>query len=235
MGRALEQHMSDTLKVYSQDGKPAGTVTVDPTLKDTTASTQLLKQAIEYYVQRAAQHTSHTKTRGNVRGGGRKPFRQKGTGRARAGSTRSPIWRGGGTVFGPQYTANPSLKLNRKMARLALRVAVQKFIAANRVILVNDLNVKLPKTSAVVALLQALPIQEARSALVVTHDRPVTLLLGIRNLPYARHCSVSDLTVYTLLQSDWLIMTREAFQELTKNTPETAEKPQPAAPARSTK
>ncbi|MGD2206290.1 MAG: 50S ribosomal protein L4 [Anaerolineae bacterium] len=163
----------------------------------------LMYQALVRQQANARLGTHNTKTRGQVRGGGRKPWRQKGTGRARQGSIRAPQWRGGGTVFGPSPRSY-SKKMPRKMRRQALRSALSVKVADSQVVLLDALEMEKPKTKEIVGILQNLGIDS--SALILLPARNETILRSVRNLPEVRTLVAQYLNVRDLLKYDYLLL-----------------------------
>ncbi len=163
----------------------------------------LMHQALVRQLANARLGTHKTKTRGEVRGGGRKPWRQKGTGRARQGSIRSPHWRGGGTVFGPQPRSYRQ-KMPRKMRRQALRSALSVKAAGSQVILLDALEMDEPKTKEVIGILRNLGVDS--SALIVLPRRDEVILRSVRNLPRVRTLVAQYLNVRDLLKFDYILM-----------------------------
>ncbi len=155
--------------------------------------------------------TASVKTRAEVSGGGRKPFRQKGTGRARAGSIRSPLWRGGGIVFGPQ-PRDYSYRLPRKVRRLALKSALSSKFKNDSIIVVDALNFEAPKTKLMVETLQNL--KAGRKALVVTADGDQNVSKSARNIPGVKPLRADFVNVYDLLNYDTLLITKDAVARL---------------------
>ena len=164
--------------------------------------------AVNVYMANSRQATAKTKTRAEVSGGGKKPFRQKGTGRARAGSSRSPIWVGGGTVFGPDGNQNFKIKQNKKEHKLALKSALTKQV--NNLVVLDNLTVE-GKTKEVVNVLKALNIANNK-VLLVSEDEKV--LQGSRNLNNVLVVSKNNISVYDLLNSETLIMVEADVKEL---------------------
>lgn len=168
----------------------------------------VMHQALERQLAHARQGTHKTKTRSEVRGGGRKPWRQKGTGRARHGSIRSPIWVGGGTVFGPsprEYTK----RMPKKMRRLALRSALSAKQRAGQIILVDELVLDRPKTREMAGILDRLTEgggAAGASAVILMADGDVAIERSVSNLPYARTLRANYLNVRDLLGYDFIIM-----------------------------
>ena len=158
----------------------------------------------------ARQGTASSKTRAEVRGGGRKPWRQKGTGRARAGSIRSPLWRGGGVTFGPK-PRDYSQKLNRKERRLALRTALISRSA--QLITVENFAEQLaqPKTKELVEALTRWGVQPQQKVLLVLTEIPEAIYLSARNIPYINLTRADSINVYDVLVADVIVATSEAL------------------------
>ena len=175
----------------------------------------VLHEGIINYLANQRQGTHATKTKGLVRGGGKKPWRQKHTGRARAGSIRSPLWRGGGTVFGPQ-PRDYSYKLPKKVKRLGLVAALSKKFEGGEVIVLDSLSLEKPKTKEMVGLLKDLGIS-GRSVLIVLPEKEDIISLAARNIPAVNVVRVADLNTYDVLAHRVLLMTKNAalrFEEL---------------------
>ena len=173
--------------------------------------TQAVHDTVVAY--RAAQRmgTACTKTMGEVAGTGKKPWRQKGTGRARAGSFQSPLWRGGGVVFGPK-PRDFSKKVSKSTRRLALRKALSERLKAGDVIVLDDLKLASPKTKELVGVLAALQVDG--SALVVASAVDANLGLASRNLPQVELTTSEQLNTYQVLRCDKLLFTRSAFEQV---------------------
>lgn len=155
--------------------------------------------------------THSTKTRAEVSGGGKKPWRQKGTGRARVGSTRNPVWRKGGIVFGPK-PRDYSYTMPRKVRRLALKSALSSKVLDNNIIVVDKLVFDEPKTKAMVQVLEAL--KAANKTLVVTGDGDPNVSKSARNIPGVKPLRVDFINVYDLLKHDTLLITRDAVSKV---------------------
>ena len=168
-------------------------------------------QAIVRFLADRRRGTAATKNRAAVAGSGRKPWRQKGTGRARAGSLRSPLWRGGGTIFGPQ-PRDYSFTLPKKMRRLALRSALSAKFAAGKLIVVDSLAVAKPKTKEIKAVLGA--INALPRALVVTAEPEAELARAMRNLPGMKVSAVAGLNPYEVLAHEKVVLSKEAVAKL---------------------
>ncbi len=199
--------------VKDWEGQEVGKAELDLRVaKDETASA-VVHRALVRQMANARQGTVSTKTRAEVRGGGRKPWRQKGTGRARAGSNRSPLWRGGGVIFGPK-PRDYSLKMNRKERRLALRTA---FIGRmDDVIVVQDFADKLPrpKTKALLAALAGWGVAVGTKVLLITAERDENVWLSARNVEKLRLMSASNLNIFDLLNADKIVVTASAIEKI---------------------
>jgi large subunit ribosomal protein L4 len=146
-----------------------------------------------------------------VRGGGRKPYRQKGTGRARQGSIRSPLKRGGGTVFGPQ-PRDYSYKLPKKVKWLALSSALAAKFADEKITVIDELSVAEPRTKLVVEMLKELGLE--RKILMIVHEKNKTLELAVRNIPGVNVARVNELNVYSVLSHETLLIARDAIEKM---------------------
>ena len=196
------------LKVLSQTGKEVSTITLDKEVFGVEVNEQVMFDAVMTYLANRRQATAKTKKRHEVSGGGKKPFRQKGTGRARAGSSRSPFWVGGGTVFGPDGNQNFKIKQNKKEHKLALKSALTKQV--NNLVVLDNLTVE-GKTKEVVDVLKALNIANNK-VLLVSEDEKV--LQGSRNLNNVLVVSKNNISVYDLLNSETLVMVEADVKEL---------------------
>src|SRR3989344_3231877 len=146
-----------TVKLYNQEGHPVGELVLEPTLFDVKPDAALVHAAVIAQEANARQVLAHTKGRGEVAGSGKKPWKQKGTGRARHGSRRSPIWIGGGVTFGPTKERNFSLKLNRKVRRKALAMVLSDKVVQEKLLAIDSLEMKEGKTKQIATLLKKLP------------------------------------------------------------------------------
>ncbi len=172
----------------------------------------ILHEVVVNYLANQRQGTHATKTRGLVSGGGRKPYRQKKTGRARAGSNRSPIWRGGGTIFGPQPRGY-SYKVPKKVRRRALMTALCEKLSGNEIVVVDSVSMENPKTKDMLTMLRNLGIDK-KSVLIVLPEHDDAVALSVRNIPGVAVTRYMDLNTYDVLRPDILLMTREAFAKL---------------------
>lgn len=180
--------------------------------KEETASA-VVHRALVRQLANQRQGTACTKTRAEVSGGGRKPWKQKGTGRARAGSNRSPLWRGGGVIFGPK-PRDYSIKMNRKERRLALRTAFQGRVAD--LIVVEDFGVNLdrPKTKDMLAAFSRWGVVAGAKVLVILADRDENAYLSLRNVADVKVITSGNLNMFDLLNSDQIVVTASAIDSI---------------------
>ena len=169
-----------------------------------------LHLAVVQYLANQRQGTQSTKTRAEVRGGGRKPYRQKGTGRARQGSIRSPQWVGGGVVFAPK-PRDYSFKLNKKVKRLALQSALSTKVAEGKIIVLDELTLSEVKTKEMVKVLGNI---KCDNALIVMDGSNENVMLSARNIPTVKTASVNTINVYDLLKYNNLVVTKEAVEKI---------------------
>ena len=195
--------------VYNMQGNTVGELELNDEIFAAPVNTGLMHQAVVMYLANQRRGTAATKTRAAVSGGGRKPWRQKGTGRARHGSIRSPIWVGGGVTFGPQ-PRDYRLAMPKKARRQALKSALSSKVAAGSLIVVDELKFDEPKTRRMVEVLNNLQVQG--KALVVTASDGRNVVLSARNIPGVNTIRAQDLNVYAVLNSEQLIITKEAVE-----------------------
>ncbi len=186
-----------SLPVKNAQGQETGAVEIRPEWLEFEKGAQAVHLAVVAHRAACRSGTACTKTRSEVRGGGAKPWRQKGTGRARAGSTRSPLWRGGGTIFGPK-PRDYSKKVNKKVRRLAVKRAFSERLKAGDVLVVEDIAPSRPKTREVKALLSGVGAGE--HVLVVVNSPSENLKLGARNLPNVQVLPAAAVDTYRLLR-----------------------------------
>ena len=199
-----------TLPVVSQSRAPAGLVEVPAALIAGPLREYLLHAAVQSQLAARRAGTAATKTKGFVSGGGKKPWRQKGTGRARAGSIRSPLWAGGGTIFGPQ-PRDYAYRLPKTARKAALRAALASRHAAGTLLVVDDLSLPEPKTKQMVECLRGLGLEGA-SVLIVLARADVAIQRAARNLPHVKVLVAAGLNVYDVLGHTHLVLTRAALE-----------------------
>lgn len=200
-----------TVATYTKSGNKATTAAkLDSGIFGVTSvNHDLLKQAYVAYLANGRENLARTKTRGEVRGGGKKPWRQKGTGRARFGSSRVPIWRGGGVTFGPTGVENYKHAMPLKAKRTALRHALSLANASGKVAIIEAVDFK-GKTAAAAALLTK--IGATRNTLLVTDNKTDELMQATRNLPNLQVVSAKYLTVFDILNADNILLTQAALK-----------------------
>ena len=203
------------LNIYKLDGSQAGTVEVNNEIFGIKPNKTVMHEVLVAELAELRQGTASTKTRAEVRGGGRKPFRQKGTGRARQGSTRAPHMVGGGVVHGPK-PRNYAKKVNKKVRRLALRSALAQKISEGNVIVLDDFTLETPKTKTFINFAKALNFDGAKQLYVTnddtdTVDRDYFLYLSTRNIEKVAAINTRDLSIYWLIKQDKVILTKEAL------------------------
>src|SRR5690625_159192 len=200
-----------TVALYNQSGTQVGDIQLADTVFGIEPNEHVVYETV--IQQRAAmrQGTHKTKVRSEVRGGGRKPWRQKGTGRARHGSIRSPQWVGGGVVFGPT-PRNYSYKLPKKVRRLALRSALSSKVLADEMIVLDELTFDAQKTKEMVAVLSGLSADQ--KTLIVTADHDETIFLSARNLPKVTTITADRVNVLDVLKHDKIVITKKAVEKI---------------------
>lgn len=196
------------VQIIDRNGKPSAEMDLPDSVFTYPEKGHLVYEAVVSHLANRRRGTAATKTRAAVSGGGKKPWRQKGTGRARAGSTRSPLWRKGGTVFGPQ-PRDYSIELPKKARRNALRSVLARKLADKQLLVVEGLEIKEPKTREALALLKTLGLD---SALLVDVHENTNLFLSVRNLPKFKVVDVGSLNITDILAHKWLVFSRRAAE-----------------------
>ncbi|RJP27865.1 MAG: 50S ribosomal protein L4 [Actinobacteria bacterium] len=197
--------------VYDIEGNKKGDVQLRDYYFGCKPNMPVMHLEVRRQLAAARSGTASTKPRSMVRGGGTKPWRQKGTGRARAGSIRSPLWRGGGTVHGPQ-PRDFAFKVNRKVRKLALRSALSTRAEEDLVMVLEDFSFSEPKTKMAASVFQALGVEDY--VLLVLADEDENLVKSVRNLPFVEVTWVQHLNTYDILANDRLIFTRSSLERL---------------------
>ncbi|MCL5677439.1 MAG: 50S ribosomal protein L4 [Firmicutes bacterium] len=194
--------------VYNVEGQTVGEMELSDAVFGAEVNESLLHDAVVRHLANQRQGTADTKTRSEVAGGGRKPWRQKGTGRARQGSTRSPQWRHGGVVFGP-HPRDFRLQMPRRSRRAALRSALSAKVAAGDLVILDQLSFAEPKTKAVTGIIGKLQLGETKT-LIVTAGPDANVYKSARNLPRVGTSQAGSLNVYDVMVHGKLVMTRDA-------------------------
>lgn len=202
-------NMSKTLDILDSKGVRVGEYVIPETALELEKGEQAVRDAVVAFLAGQRAGTASTKTRGEVRGGGAKPFRQKGTGRARAGSSRSPIWLGGGVIFGPQPRSYAK-KVNKKIAALALKRAFSERIVEGDIVVVDKFDLVDHKTKNAKAILDALKVNE-RSVLLSVAEFDECTVCATGNLPNVALRKSQSVNVYELLRFNKLVFTKEGL------------------------
>ncbi|MFP4697124.1 MAG: 50S ribosomal protein L4 [Eubacteriales bacterium] len=195
-----------TVSVYNMEGKQVGEIELNDAVFGVEVNEHLMHLSVVQQLANKRQGTQSAKTRAEVRGGGRKPWRQKGTGRARQGSIRSPQWTGGGVVFAPK-PRDYSFKLNKKAKRVALRSALTSKVQEQKLIVIDELNLDEIKTKKMKAVLDSLKVNKA---LVVLNEKDNNVTLSARNIPNVKTVLTNSINVYDILKYDTFILTKDA-------------------------
>jgi large subunit ribosomal protein L4 len=198
------------LKLHKFGKKSAGKVKVSDSIFAADYNEALIHQVVTAYMAGSRAGTKAQKTRAEVRGGGRKPWRQKGLGRARAGTIRSPIWRGGGVTFAAKLR-DFSQKVNKKMYRGAMRSIFSELARQDRLILIDEMVLENPKTKSFVEKLNELKLKEV---LIITDEISENLYLASRNIPRVSIVDTLEINPYTLIGYEKIVMTKEAVQKV---------------------
>jgi large subunit ribosomal protein L4 len=232
----MADNTSMNAAAYTSKGKATDSVALPSDLFDGTVNMPVMHQAVKAYLANQRQGNASTKTRGFVIGGNQKPWKQKGTGRARQGSTRAPQWVGGGTVFGPSPRSYAQY-VPRKVRALARKSAFNARARENAVIVIDSFDFDSPKTSQLIGLLASLGVAE-KKVLILTDGVNHNVFMSGRNLPRAHVLPYSDVSTYHLLWSDVVIVESSAFGTAldteTTETTETAEAEEGTTTARKT-
>lgn len=195
-----------TVNVYNMEGDVTGNMDISDDIFAVKINEHAVHMAVVQYLANKRQGTKGTKTRAEVRGGGRKPWRQKGTGRARQGSIRSPQWTGGGVVFAPK-ARDYSIKLNKKQKRLALKSALSAKVKDSKFIVLDSLTFPEIKTKEMVKVCNNL---KANNALVVLDTPDRNVIMSARNIPGLKTAGVNTINVYDILKHDIFVVTKDA-------------------------
>lgn len=197
--------------VYNQAGSQVGEIELNDSVFGIEPNKHVMSEVIISLRASQRQGTAKVKNRPEVRGGGRKPWRQKGTGRARQGSIRAPQWRGGGTVFGP-VPRSYAYKLPKKVRRLALKSALSTKVQENNIVILDQLTFEAPKTKDFVTVLKNLSVDS--KALIVTSDTNENAVLSARNIPGVKVVSSNAVNVLDIIGHEKLIMTEDAARKV---------------------
>jgi large subunit ribosomal protein L4 len=198
------------VSVYNMEGVAVGSIELNDAIFGVEINEHLVHLAVVSQLANKRQGTQSAKTRAEVSGGGSKPWRQKGTGHARQGSTRSPQWKGGGVVFAPK-PREYSFKINKKEKRIAIKSALSSRVAAGKIYVLDSLNFDEVKTKKMAAVLDSLKVNKA---LVVLGDKNDNVILSARNIPSVRTALPNSINVYDILKYDTLVLTKDAVAKI---------------------
>ncbi len=198
------------VKVYNKVGAEVGSIELNDSIFAVEVNEHLMHLAVVAQLANKRQGTQSAKTRAEVSGGGRKPWRQKGTGHARQGSTRSPQWTGGGVVFAPK-PRDYSVKMNKKEKAGAIKSALTSRVAEEKIFVMEDLSFEEIKTKQVQAMLDGLKLEKA---LIVVAEKDETLALSARNIPQVRTVTSNAINVYDILKYNNLVITKDAVAKI---------------------
>lgn len=195
-----------TVAVYNTDGKEVDKLELNDNVFGVEINEHLVHLAVVSQLANSRQGTQSAKTRSEVSGGGRKPWRQKGTGHARQGSTRAPQWTGGGVVFAPK-PRDYSMKMNKREKQIAMKSALTSKVQDSKLVVVDELKLDEIKTSKFVKILDNLKVSKA---LIVTKDKDDKVILSARNIPTVKTTMTNAISVYDILKYESLVMTKDA-------------------------
>lgn len=205
---------------YNQKGEKAGTVQLPGDLFEVKLNSDLIYQVATTQMANRRQVTAHTKGRGEVSGGGKKPWRQKGTGRARQGSTRAPQWRHGGVVFGPTKDKVYGGKINKKMRRKALAMVLSAKVAGNNLVMMDSLAISEPKTKEMASIISNIKKTNEKfgkgSILIALPGYEKNIVLAARNLPGVMTIEAAKLNVLDLLNAKFLLMPVQSLESISR-------------------
>ncbi len=200
--------------VYNQEGKEAGEVTLPKEIFQVQMNADLVHQVLISYSANKRQVSAHTKNRGEVRGGGRKPWRQKGTGRARAGSTRGPIWKGGGVSGGPRNEKVYARIIPVKMRKKALAMVLSEKVKNNLFVIVDGLDMQTAKTKSMATMIKKLPVANASRLVLYTTGKNV--FLSARNIAKTGVTEIRNMNVADLLNYKYVVLSKDEIKEIEK-------------------
>ena len=212
--------------VYNQLGKEQGEMTLPKEIFQVPMNSDLVHQVFISQTANARQASAHTKNRSEVRGGGRKPWRQKGTGRARHGSTRSPIWVGGGVSGGPRNEKNYTRDIPKKMRKKALCMVLSEKVKNNLLVILDSMEAEKPKTKNMATMIQKLPLAKASRLVLNSNGNPPSpeasarqrnVFLSFRNIVKTGVSETRNLNIVDLLNYKYILTTKEGIKEIEKN------------------
>lgn len=202
------------VKVYNQSGKATGETNLDSKIFGIEINEKLVHQALRTHLANRRVAIAHTKSRQDVRGGGKKPWRQKGTGRARHGSIRSPLWKGGGVTFGPKSNRNFSLKMNKKAKRKALLMTLSDKATEKKIIVVDKIEMSSIKTKELATIITKLPLE--KKVLIVLPKTDSKIMKSAKNIKKLKIINASSLNIYGVLNTDSLLIFKDSLKVMSE-------------------
>lgn len=200
-----------TLPIHKADGSQNGSLELSAAVFGCEPNLHCVRQVVAQYLANQRAGTHSTRTRGMVRGGGRKPYRQKGTGHARQGSIRATQWRGGSITFGP-HPRDYSYRINRKVRDKAFCSVWSDKVKDQRLVVLENFGLSQPKTKELVQILEALKV--AGPVLLITDTTDLNMVLSARNIPWVKSVNADNINIYDLVYHDWIVATPEVLKRL---------------------
>lgn len=204
------------VKLYDFQGKELGDEILDSKLFGVAVDPQIIQEIVVSQRKNAREVLAHTKGRSEVRGGGKKPWKQKGTGRARHGSIRSPLWIGGGITFGPTRERNFSVKVNKKAKKKALAMVLSDKVANSKLVLVESYNLPEAKTKLLQTAFTKLP-NKNKSTLVITKNAEENIVRASKNLPKVHTINYGSLNLVDLMKNEYLVLNKELLKKVSEH------------------
>jgi len=206
-----------TVSIYNQKGESTKRQKLNDQIFDCEAQKEIIHQVVVLSLANKRHPFAHTLKKGAVRGGGKKPWRQKGTGRARAGSIRSPLWRGGGITFGPDKERNYSKKINKKIKRKALYMCLSDKVKDKKLYVLDKIELSEIKTKKFVDILSKLIPEKNKKILLILCDNDKNIIKSARNIDGLRTMPAESLNVLDLMKADYLITTTKGIEKIEKH------------------
>lgn len=201
------------IDVYNLQGEKVGKQDLDPAVFEVKVNEPVVHQVYVAQNANSRQVVAHTKTRGEVKGGGRKPWRQKGTGRARHGSIRSPLWRGGGVTFGPRNDRNYTKQVNQSMKHAALHMVLSDKASNQKIVAIDSFSSVKGKTKELIEAFQKLPLEKVSCLVVLSENQPQVIQAG-RNIPHVFFVAADSLNIGDLIHSEYVIIEQAGFSQI---------------------
>lgn len=205
-----------TIPLYNLEGEETGEIKLPKEIFGLEANQNLISQTVNVLMANKRNPWAHTKDRSEVRGGGKKPWKQKGTGRARHGSTRSPIWRGGGATFGPRKEKIFKGKINKKAKTKVLFMILSSKLRDKELLVVENLEINKPKTKLISSVLNKILKDKKMDALIATSKKDKNIIIASKNIPYVKTIAVDSLNILDLLSFKYLLLDKEGIEIIKK-------------------